>query len=133
MQTVKIVNASQAHCINQYTNTKCKLWNCNANIYFNKMCLEQKLVPKYSYIKLNRHNRYSTKRLENQIHTLKIKNELKFWYTKKQHLNKTLYKLHLKNSNEWKNLWDTISQIIDKKLELKMNKKYNTLNKKLKN
>jgi hypothetical protein len=96
------------------------------------MCLEQKLAPKYAYTKSKKQNRYTTKRPEKQIHTLKIKNELKFWYTKKQHLNKTLYKLHLKNSNEWKYLWDTISQNIDKKLELKMNKKYSTLNKKLK-
>jgi hypothetical protein len=99
---------------------------------FNKMCLEQKLVPKYAYTKSKEHNRYATKRLQNQIHILKIKNELKFWYMKKQHLNKTLYKLQLKNSNEWKSLGDTISQSIDKKLELKMSKKYSTLNKKLK-
>jgi hypothetical protein len=52
MQTpkIKIVNGSQASSINKYMNTKRKLLNCNANIYFNRTCLEQNLTPKYAQI-----------------------------------------------------------------------------------
>jgi hypothetical protein len=39
MHFIKIVNASQARSIYTYMNTKIKLLNCNANIYFNKRCL----------------------------------------------------------------------------------------------
>jgi hypothetical protein len=39
-----------------YMNTKLELLNCNANMYFNKKCLEQNLTPKYAqhnYIQCN--------------------------------------------------------------------------------
>jgi hypothetical protein len=35
MQSLKIINASHASSIYKYMNTKLKLLNCNANIYFN--------------------------------------------------------------------------------------------------
>jgi hypothetical protein len=50
MQTpkIKFINASQESSIYKYMNTKNKLLNCNASIYFNRTCLEQNLTPKYS-------------------------------------------------------------------------------------
>jgi hypothetical protein len=36
---IKIINADLAYSINKYTNIKKKLLTCNANIYFNKSCL----------------------------------------------------------------------------------------------
>jgi hypothetical protein len=47
---IKIVNANLAYSINKYKNIKRKLLTCNANIYFNKMCLTQKITPKYANI-----------------------------------------------------------------------------------
>jgi hypothetical protein len=72
------------------------------------------------------------KRLEDQIHKLRIK-KIQFWYARKQTLNQTLYNFHLKIGKEWGQLWDIINQNITNKLDKKMNKKYmsNTLNNKI--
>ena len=44
--------ASQAQTINNYKNRKMKLLLCCANIYFNKQCLIQNLIPTYAKIKV---------------------------------------------------------------------------------
>jgi hypothetical protein len=71
-------------------------------------------------------------RLQDQIHRIRIKNAIRFWYAKKSTLNRKLYNLHLKNGKEWQKLWDTINQNITDKLNLNVNRKYNTINNKLK-
>jgi hypothetical protein len=53
MKTKKIIPASQAHSINRFTNTKLRILNCNANIYFNRTYLEENLKPKYANININ--------------------------------------------------------------------------------
>jgi hypothetical protein len=74
-------------------NTKHKLLNCNTIIYFNKTCLELDITPKYAHTKIkNSHNKTFAKQIENKIHKLCIRNEVKFWYAKKQK-NKTKKKL----------------------------------------
>jgi len=40
MSQPKVINASQG-CIHKYENLKRKLYNCNANIYFNQQCLQK--------------------------------------------------------------------------------------------
>ena len=40
MSHLKIINTCQS-CIHKYENLKRKLYNCNANIYFNRTCLIQ--------------------------------------------------------------------------------------------
>ena len=40
MTNLKIVNASRGH-IHEYENLKKKLYNCNANIYFNRQCVQR--------------------------------------------------------------------------------------------
>jgi hypothetical protein len=59
---------------------------------------------------------------------LRIKNKIKFLYTKKQHLNKTLYTLHLENANKWGNLWEKIHKNILDKIEKKIHIKYKKKN-----
>jgi hypothetical protein len=59
------------------------------------MCLEQNLTSKCAQ---NSHNKFMAKYVEEKIHKIRIKREIKFWYTKKQNLNKTLYNLHIKNT-----------------------------------
>jgi hypothetical protein len=44
---------SHTRSIYKYMNCKRKLLHCNANIKFNKTCLEKQLVPKYTEIKIN--------------------------------------------------------------------------------
>jgi len=51
MSQLKIVNASQGH-IHEYENTKRKLYRCNTSIYFNKQCLQKKLIPSYAKVKI---------------------------------------------------------------------------------
>jgi hypothetical protein len=80
METIKIINASQAKSINKFLNTKLQLLNCNANIYFNKTCLEQNLEPKYTKVKIHSHSKAVTKRMKAQVQKLRIKNEIKFIY-----------------------------------------------------
>jgi hypothetical protein len=79
-------------------NTKLKLLNFNVNIYFNRTCLALNLTPKYAHIKINSHNKPLAEHIEDKVHKLHIKNKIKFWYSMKQNLNKTLYQLHIQNS-----------------------------------
>jgi hypothetical protein len=51
MMNLKIINASQGH-IHHYKNTKRKLYDYIANIYFNRQCLQKKLTPTYAKIKI---------------------------------------------------------------------------------
>jgi adenylate cyclase class IV len=74
-------------------NTKLKLLNCKANIYFNRTCLHLNLTPKYAQTRINSHNKTFVIYLEDKIHKLLLQNEIKFLYTKKQNLNRSLYPL----------------------------------------
>jgi hypothetical protein len=74
-------------------NCKRKLLHCNANLKFNKICLKENLIPKYAHIKIPEYNNAATK-TKTQAQILRIKNEIKFLYIKKEHLNKQLYHTH---------------------------------------
>jgi hypothetical protein len=41
---IKIINANLAYCIHKYKSVKEKLLTCNANLYFNKSCLNYILL-----------------------------------------------------------------------------------------
>lgn len=47
---IRTSNTSHAHDINKCLNTKRKLTQCKANLYFNKSCLELNVTPKYTNI-----------------------------------------------------------------------------------
>ena len=47
------IHASQAKTIHNYKSLKLKVLNCNANIYFNKQCLNKNIIPTYAKIKIN--------------------------------------------------------------------------------
>jgi hypothetical protein len=49
---ITLYKASQARTIYQYKNIKTKVMKCCANIYFNRQCLNKKLVPNYAKIKV---------------------------------------------------------------------------------
>jgi hypothetical protein len=63
--------------------------------------------------------------------TRSVRNEIKFLYLKRQ-LNKELYSLNLINANEWYNMWNMIYKDINIKLNVEMERKYTTINKKTK-
>jgi hypothetical protein len=50
MLNIKFVNASQAY-IHQFKNLKKKLYNYNADIFFNQECLKHDLTPNCSKFK----------------------------------------------------------------------------------
>jgi hypothetical protein len=68
---------------------------------------------------------------ETQTRTLRIKNEIKFLYKKKQHLNKELYNLHIQNANEWGNIWNIITNETTNTINETMKHKYIKITKKL--
>jgi len=49
MAPIKIL-ASQAHSINLHKNLRTKVMKCCANIYSNRQCLNNKVIPKYANI-----------------------------------------------------------------------------------
>ena len=92
-QKVKVI-ASQARFIYQYKNLRLKLMNCNANIYFNKQCLVHKVTPTYAKIRVPYTSPASIV-TQRKASTIRIKDEIRFLYQKKEHLNRDLYDAHL--------------------------------------
>jgi hypothetical protein len=93
MASIKFI-ASQALTIFQYKTTRIKVLKCCANIYFNKQCLSKKIVPSYAKIKLP-NTSTAARNTQRKIHSMRIRDEIKFLYKKKQQLNNILYKIHL--------------------------------------
>jgi hypothetical protein len=67
------------------------------------------------------------------VQHLRIQNEIKFLYKKKQQLNKELYTSHLFNAKYWKNTWNHIEQCRTNKLHIEIENKIKNKNKKLDN
>ena len=129
MSQPKVINASQG-CIHKYENLKRKLYNCNANIYFNQQCLQKQWNPNYARIKdLNTSTAF--KYIQHKVPNIRIKDEIKYLYTKKQHLNQQIYHLHLTLANSWNNTWSYIPHTIEEKLKKVVEFKYKNLDKKL--
>ena len=63
---------------------------------------------------------------------MRVKDETKFLYRKKEQLNKELYNIHLQAASEWGTLWDTISNNIHESTHNTMDNKYKTIDQKLK-
>ena len=93
----------------QYFNKKKKWLFNNANIWFNKTCLQLNLTPKFATIK---NKPYSTPaRITNwQYSKLRLRNEIKYLYTKKQYLSLQLYEQELYNSTYFGKFWHNIKQ-----------------------
>ena len=56
---VKFINAQQAECTYNYRNVKEKLHKTNASIWFNEICKNEQLSPKYIHITVNGNNQKS--------------------------------------------------------------------------
>ena len=102
MAPIKFI-ARQAHTINQYNNIRTKVLKCCTNIYFNQQYLTKKTVPNYANIKIPCTSP-ATQVTQKKVHIIRIKEEIKFLYRKKQKLNNDLYKIHLKAAQEWGNI-----------------------------
>ena len=128
MYQLKVINASQG-CIHKYENLKRKLYNCNANIYFNQQRIQKQWNPNYVTIK-DPNTSPAFKYTQQKVPNIRIKDEIKYLYTKKQHLNQQIYHLHLILVNSWNNIWPYIQHTIEKKLKKKaIQFKYKNLDK----
>jgi hypothetical protein len=130
MLKYRLYEASQTKSIYQYMNLKRKLWQCTANIKFNKTCIIENVIPKYAAIKVPG-NTMASKITKQKAQYLRIQNEIKFLYKKKQQINKKLYISHLYNAKFWQNSWFHIEQCITNKLQIEIEKKIKNQKEKL--
>jgi hypothetical protein len=98
----------------------------------NLICLYKSITPKYAKIRIQGTSR-AAKRTQNQVTTLRINNELKHLYAKKQNINKQLYTLHLRNAHFWQRNWHIIEDSIDTSVHNEASQHNYTLHKKLNN
>ena len=78
MASVKLI-ASQACTIFQYKNTRIKVLKCCTNSYFNKQCLNKRIVPSYANIKLP-NTSPAPRTTQRKVHSMRIRNEIRFLY-----------------------------------------------------
>jgi hypothetical protein len=109
--------------MNRYLNIKKKLLITNANIWFNKQALTRKVTPKYVKVKVSGNSLQAIK-TQKTAEYIRIKNELKFLYKKKQSINNQLYSVHLEAVPYWDRNWKFIEESIQEKLKLEIDTKY---------
>jgi hypothetical protein len=97
MNHLKIINPSRG-LVHEYENAKRKLFNCNANIYFNRQCHQKGLIPNFAKIRIPISSP-AGKSTQRKTQNLRIKDEIKYLYMKKQQLNHRLPYLHLSLAN----------------------------------
>jgi hypothetical protein len=72
---IKLIKADGSKDTRMYTSTERKIPNCNANIYFNKICLERNFTPKFASVEVKAANTSAAaKRTERQAQKLRIQN-----------------------------------------------------------
>jgi hypothetical protein len=89
------------------------------------------VTPKYAAVKCTG-NPVPCVRMKRAAENIRIRNEIKFLYKKKQQLNRLLYESHLDNALVWDKLWIVIESSINGKLEAVMKSKYQVQERKLK-
>jgi hypothetical protein len=122
METKVKFIASQARTVYQYKKLRLKILKCIADIHFNKQCLAKNLTPCYADIKIP-HTSQAALITKRKIGHIRVKDEIKFLYTKKDKLNKQLYQTHLKAAQEWGNYWNIIRYSIHKENQVELLKK----------
>ena len=127
---IKFINAQQAWLVYRYRNIKEELLKINASIWFNKVCRNEQLQPRYISIKVNSYNRRSQNTKQAAV-KYRINVELKHLYKKKTALNKQLYESHLNCANYLQESWYWIQRSEHQKSKIKNDILYNKLNKKL--
>jgi hypothetical protein len=68
------------------------------------------VIPKYVNIKVPTSK--AARFTQSKVNTLRIKDEIKFLYMKKDQLNKKLYQAHLKVAQEWGDTWHIIKDYL---------------------
>jgi len=91
--------ACQAKCIHLYKNVRAKVQRCCANIYFNRQCLKQGVIPKNAQIKIP-YTSPTSKVTQKKTKISHINEEIKFLYKKKDKLNESQYRTYLQAARE---------------------------------
>ena len=94
------------------------------NIYFNKQCLLHGLTPKYANIRVP-HTSSAAPFTQRKLIKMRLKDELKFLYTRKTELNKQLYHMHLRVANEWDTGMRFLFTAIVEKLTMELSQSIN--------
>ena len=94
-----------------YKNTKLKLLKTKAAVWFNKICRNNHLRPKYISLNINGHTQ-QVRRTEANAIRFRISQEIKFQYKKKQHLNQQLYHSNLKCAQHYSGMWQDMHMIL---------------------
>ena len=81
MTNVKLLGC-QAYSISQYKNLRSKLLKCCAEIYFNKQCLNKKVIPKHASIR-TANTSPASQVTAKEVQVIRIKDEIKFLFKKK--------------------------------------------------
>jgi hypothetical protein len=87
--------ASEANTIHRYKSLREKLMKCNANILLNKVCLSKNITPSYAKLKIPKTSP-AAKNTQHKAQILRIKEEIKFLYCKKNHLNQSYFNITVK-------------------------------------
>jgi hypothetical protein len=66
--------------------------------------LRQDLIPKYANIRIP-HTSAACKVTQRKAQTIRVKEEIKLLYKRKEKLNTSLYNIHLQAAKEWGNSW----------------------------
>jgi len=66
-----------------------------------------RIIPKYTRIKIP-NTSPASKTTQKKVQIIRMKEEIKYLYKKKDFLNKSLYTAHLKAASEWGNSWELI-------------------------
>ena len=129
MEGIKFL-ASQAKSIYHYNSIRSKILKCNADTFFNKQCLAKNITPKYANIKVTATSK-AAHTTQKRVSVIRIKDEIKFLYMKKDQLNKQLYQVHLKVAQKWGNTWHIIRDSVHESINKDMGMEYNNIKQKL--
>jgi hypothetical protein len=122
--------ACQATSIHAYKNLKMKLTNCNANTYFNRQCLVRKLIPQYAKKIKIPHTSPAAITTQRKAQIQMIREEIRYLYKKKQHLNTILYHTHPRTAQEWYGTWHLVCNHVHTVVNIHATTKYDTIRKK---
>jgi hypothetical protein len=87
------------------------------------------VIPKYANLKFT-NTSPAAQVTGNKAQILRVKNEIKFLFKRKERLNRELYTVHMKAAaNEWESMWATIQDSIHESMNHEMEKKYQPLDK----
>ena len=103
---------------------------CSANIYFNRQCLKNNIIPKYARVKVP-NTSPASQHTAQKAKVMRVKDELKFLHKKKETLNRALYRCDLQTAQEWGTYWNCIHEYILHRVNTDTEKKYKTMDDKI--